>query len=229
MNTPPLKLLSSMATRELLQALLAQYQRMHAVHVIAEADGGVNVLARVRSGEFMDIVVLAQGSIDDLIAEGRLIRETAAEVVRSGVAVAVPAGASHPDISSAQALRQAILAAPSIGYSTGPSGKHLERLFAQWGILDTLRERITIAPAGVPVASLLCNGSIQLGFQQLSEMLGSKGVSVVGPLPREVQSMTTFTGAVSVTSRHPDAAAAVLEFLALPAHAETRVRLGMEA
>lgn len=223
-----LRLLSSMATRELLQTLASDYQRTRPVQVAAEADGGVKVASRVRAGEPLDVVVLARAAIDELLAEGCLLAGSCVDVVRSGIAVAVPSGAGLPDVSTASALRQAVLDAASIAWSTGPSGKHLERTFEGWGIMDSIRGRLTVAPAGLPVASLLAAGSVQLGFQQFSELLGVAGVTILGPLPPEVQVITTFSGALSSSTRHRDEAAGLLRFLASPIHAEIRRRLGME-
>lgn len=217
-----------MATRELLQALLAKYREQTAHCVAAEADGGVKVASRVRAGEAVDIVVLAKSTIEELILEGQLLAGTRTDIARSGVAIAVPAGSPHLDVSSAEAVRQAVLAATSIGYSTGPSGKHLERVFERWGVMETVRNRITVAPAGVPVGTLIAKGAVQLGFQQLSELLGVDGVDILGPLPTDIQVVTTFSGAVSIKSRCPRDANEVLTYLASPIHADLRQRFGMQ-
>jgi molybdate transport system substrate-binding protein len=211
-----------MATRQLLAELGAQFEAQSGLPVILEAVGGVDAAIRVRAGESFDAVVLASNVIDALIAEGHLIGNRI-DVVSSPIAIGVRAGAPHPDISSAEAVKRTVLAASHIGYSTGPSGTYLSRLFEQWGIGDAVKDRIMVAPPGVPVASLVARGEIDLGFQQLSE-LAADGVEVVGMLPPEIQSMTVFAAGVARTSTQPEAARRLIEFLAAPDVAEVKRR-----
>ena len=147
-----MKIISSMATRALLAELAEAAGQALELTVSVESVGGVDAAKRVRAGETFDAVVLASDVIDALIAEGHALPGSRVDLVRSEVAVAVPAGAPVPDISSAAALRQAMLAAPSLGYSTGPSGNALLRYIDSWGLSETLRPRLVQAPAGVPVA-----------------------------------------------------------------------------
>ncbi len=226
-NAPPLRLLSSMATRALMQALVEQYARETGIAARADADGGLKVAARVRSGESADVVVLAATAIEELIGEGLMLQGSKLDLVRSGVAIAVPGGKPSPDVSREDSLKRAVLGAGSIGYSTGPSGRYLEQLFARWGILDSIRSRIRVAPAGTPVASLVASGQVELGFQQLSELLGIPDITIVGPLPDSIQTFTVFAGAVSARSMRQPAAAALLEYLRSPSHAAEVVRFGM--
>ena len=173
--------ISSMATRQLLADLARAHAERSGDTVAIEAVGGVDVARRVQAGEPFDVVVLASDAIDRLIASGHLIGERV-DLVRSPVAIAVRAGAARPDVSSGDAVRRAVLAAPRIGYSTGPSGTHLQRLFERWGIVEQIRSRIVQAPAGVPVATLIARGDVELGFQQLSELMHLDGVDVLGLL-----------------------------------------------
>jgi molybdate transport system substrate-binding protein len=144
------------------------------------------------------------------------------------VAIAVRAGALRPDIGSEEAVKQAVLAATSLSYSTGPSGVQLAKLFERWGIADEIRDRIVQAPPGVPVGKLVAEGQVALGFQQLSEMMNLPGIDVLGPLPAEIQIITTFSAGLSVTSTQPDAVRALLDFMVSPAVAEIKRRNGME-
>ena len=228
MSTQALQLISSMATRKLLDELAAQYTGATGQSVSCSAAGGVDVAKRVRAGEYTDVVVLADNVIDKLIAEGHLLMGSRVDVVRSGVAVAVPATDPVPDLSSEEAVRLAVLAAPTISYSTGPSGVYLEQLFTRWGIFETVKPRIVVPPPGVPVGSLVADGRVALGFQQLSELLGIEGLVVAGPLPPAIQTITVFSGAVSAQSRTPAAAAALLAQLGAPATAAVKQRHGMD-
>ena len=228
MASVPLKLISSMATREILAELIAQYQATTSQTVVAEAAGGVDVAKRVLAGEAVDVVVLAANAIDQLIADGKLLAGSRVDLVKSGVAVAVPAGARRPDISTEDAVKQAVLAAKTLSYSTGPSGVYLLKLFERWGILETIKPRIVQAPPGVPVGSLVAKGEVELGFQQLSELINIKGITVLGPLPPAIQTITTFSAGVSAASENVDAARGLLAFMAAPAAAATKRKQGME-
>ena len=126
------------------------------------------------------------------------------------------------------ALKSAVLAASSLGYSTGPSGVELAKLFERWGIADAIKARIVQAPPGVPVGSLVADGKVELGFQQLSELMHLPGIDVVGPLPAPVQIITTFSAGLSATSTQPEAVQAMLDFMISPAAAEAKRRNGME-
>ena len=214
---------SSMATRQLLSELAAQFERQSDLQVKLEAVGGVDAARRVRAGEPFDLVVLASNVIDALIAEGK-ISGSRVDVVTSPIAVGSRSGATHPDISSAEAVKRAVLAANRIGYSTGPSGTYLAGLFEQWGIGAAVKDRIMIAPPGVPVGSLVASGDIDLGFQQLSELAGTPGVDVIGMLPPEIQSLTTFSAGIGAASPRPDEARRLLAFLASPEANQTKRR-----
>ena len=219
-----------MATKPLLADLVALYKaQAPSVQVHVESVGGVDAAQRVQAGEAFDAVVLASDAIDKLIASGHVLTGSRVDLVHSGVAVAVPAGAPVPDIATQEALRQAVLSARSVGLSTGPSGAQLSRLFERWGIADQIKGRIVQAQPGIPVGALVAQGQVALGFQQLSEMLGVPGITIVGGLPQAVQITTTFSGSVAATSQHPDAVRALLAFCASPACAETKRRHGMDA
>jgi molybdate transport system substrate-binding protein len=197
---------------------VALYQaQASGVHVLVESVGGVDAAKRVQAGEAFDGVVLASDAVDKLIASGHVLAGSRVDLVRSGVAVAVPAGQPVPDISTEAALRAAVLAAPTLGYSTGPSGVQLAKHLEAWGIADTIAPRIVQAKPGVPVGSLVAQGKVALGFQQLSEMLGVQGITIVGGLPPAVEIITTFSGSVSVTSSQADAMRALLTFWQSPA------------
>ena len=229
MPPSPLKLISSMATREVLSELASQYERSSSHPVVTEAAGGVDVAKRVQAGEAVDVVVLASNAIDKLIADGKVLNGSRVDLVRSGVAVAVRAGAQRPDISSEEGVKRAVLAATTLSYSTGPSGVYLEKMFERWGVLEQIRPRIVVPPPGVPVGSLVAGGKVELGFQQLSELMSLQGIDVVGPLPPEIQTITVFSGGVAMSSTQPDAARALLTFMAAPCAVAVKQLHGMES
>lgn len=217
-----------MATRQVLAELVAAYGPLSGASVAIESVGGVDASRRVMAGEVFDLVVLASDAMHKLAAAGKLVPGSVVDLVHSGVAVAVPAGAPQPDIGSEDAVRQAVLAAPTLSYSTGPSGVALAALFERWGIAETVRERIVQAPPGVPVGTLVARGEVALGFQQLSEMLHVPGITVLGPLPPEIQITTTFSAGVCTNAAQPEAARALIAFMASGTAAEAKRRQGME-
>ena len=208
-----LKLISSMATRQLLADLAAQWQRMSGVEVAIESVGGVDAAKRVVAGEAFDGVVLASDAIDKLMAGGHVVAGSRVDLVQSSVAVAVIAGTPVPDISSEDTLRSAIVAAPTIGYSTGPSGVALVKLFEKWGIWGDLQNRIVQAPPGVPVGTLVARGEVMLGFQQLSELMHLDGITVVGTLPEAVSITTIFSAGVCAASNQRENLAELFAFI----------------
>lgn len=224
-----IRVISSMATKGLLADLVALYAEVApGVEVQVESVGGVDAARRVQAGEAFDVVALAANAIDKLSAEGHVVAGSRVDLVHSGVAVAVRAGAPAPDISSEAALKAAVLAARTLGYSTGPSGVALARLFERWGIAEQIRDRIVTAPPGVPVGALVASGEVELGFQQLSELMHLGGIALLGPLPPEIQIVTTFSVGLASASTQPAAVRALFDFLASPATAEAKRRNGME-
>lgn len=210
----PLKLMSSMATREVLRELAQRYERAAGQPIAAEAAGGVDVAKRIEAGEAVDVVVLARNAIDKLIGAGKLLAGSRVDLFNSGVAIAVKAGAAQPPLDTEEAVRRAVLGARSLSYSTGPSGVYLEKLFARWGILEQIRSRIVVPRPGIPVGSLVASGEAELGFQQLSELQSLPGVTVIGPLPAAIQTITTFSGGIGGGSDAQEAARALLTYLA---------------
>jgi molybdate transport system substrate-binding protein len=219
--------ISSMATSALLADLARAYEQQTGALVTIESVGGVDAAKRVQAGEAFDVVFLASDAIDRLIASGHVLGDRI-DLVRSPVAVAVRKGARRPDVSTEAALRAAVLAAPRISYSTGPSGVHLQRLFERWDIAAELAPRTVQAPPGVPVGSLVARGDVDLGFQQLSELMHLEGVDVIGGLPGDAQFITTFAAGVCARSTQTSAVQAMLAFMNSPQVAEVKRRHGME-
>jgi molybdate transport system substrate-binding protein len=226
--TVAIRVISSMATRQVLAELAGAWEQRAGCVARIESVGGVDAARRVQAGEPFDAVVLASDAIDKLVESGAVIAGSKVDLVRSPVAVAVRAGAPQPDITTQESLRRAVLSAGRIGYSTGPSGTALMRLFERWGIADEVQPRLVQAPPGVPVGSLVASGEVALGFQQLSELIHLEGIAIVGPLPDPVQIITTFSGALCAGSSQAEAVRRMLAFMASPDADAAKRRHGME-
>ena len=224
----PLTGISSMATKKVLAEMADAFLRSGGTSASIEAVGGVDAAKRVRAGERFDVVVLASTVIEKLAAEGHLVAGSRVDIVRSGVAVAVRAGAPRPEIGSESALKHAVRRARNLSYSTGPSGDYLVSLFDRWGIAGEIAGRIVVPPPGTPVGSLVADGTVELGFQQLSELLFLPGIDVLGPLPAPIQHLTTFSAGVGARSTRADEARALLAFFVSPATADIKRKNGME-
>ena len=221
--------ISSMATRQVLNELAKAYEQRTDHKVVVESVGGVDAARRVAEGEAFDFVVLAADAIDKLAASGQVLAGSRVDLVQSGVAVAVKSGAARPDISSEEALKRAVLAAATVGYSTGPSGVAVVKLFERWGIAQELQGRLVQAQPGIPVGALVARGEVALGFQQLSELIHLQGIDLLGTMPTAVQINTTFSAGLCTASTQPVAVRALFAFLASPAAEEAKRRNGMEA
>ena len=224
----PIRLISSMATKQVLAELISQYQAESPHAVQLESVGGVDAAKRVQADEAFDVVALASNAIDQLIAAGKVLPGSRVDLAHSGVAIAVRQGAPKIDISSEDSVKAAVLAAKNLSYSTGPSGVQLAKLFERWGIAEEIKGRIVQAPPGVPVGSLVARGEVELGFQQLSELIHLSGIDVLGPLPPAIQITTTFSAGVATSSAQPEVAKALIAFMEAPAAAAAKVAQGME-
>jgi molybdate transport system substrate-binding protein len=228
MTTTTITGISSMATRQLLTDLSRSFEQTAPWKVEIESMGGVDAARIVRDGKAIDVIVLASNVMEKLESDGWIVPGTRADVARSGVAIAVRSGLPHPAIASEDDVKQAVLAAKKISYSTGPSGDHLKRLFERWKIAGQIADRTVEAKPGVPVGQLLARGDADLGFQQLSEFLDVDGIDIVGPLPADIQTITVFTAGVSTRAVHPDGARAYVAHLVSPETRASKEKLGME-
>ena len=219
--------ISSMATRLILGELAQRYGAATGVAVAIKAMGGVDAARQVREGEATDIVILASGPMAKLEAEGHLAAGSIKGFARSGMAIAVREGAPQPDIGDEEAVKRAVLAAKAVCYSTGPSGDHLLQLCAKWGLAAD-DARLVKAPPGIPVGSFVAQGDADLGFQQLSELIHVQGITVLGPLPPEIQNVTVFAAGIASVSKQPDATRDLIAYLTSPETAAVKQAQGME-
>ncbi len=196
MTRIPIKGISSMATRQVLAGLVAVFEQQSGWAVEIESVGGVDAVKRIQSGEAFDMVILASDSIDKLIASGHLLVGSRVDIVCSPISVAIKSGAYRADISTALALKDTLISASSISYSTGPSGVYLAQLFEKMGISEQLKAKTVVPPPGIPVGSLVAKGEVEIGFQQRSELINIEGIEVLGNLPDEVAYITTFSAGI---------------------------------
>lgn len=223
----PLSGISSMATRQLLAELARVNTLEGGTPLMLESVGGVDAVRRVQTGEPFDVIFLASDAIERLIASGDVLADSRVDLVRSQVAVAVKIGAPTVSIATEADVRQAVLIAESVGYSTGPSGSALLALFERWGVTADVQAKLRQAPAGVPVAAMVAIGDVALGFQQRSEMIHAPGILMIGDLPAAIAIVTVFSGGVCCTSKRSDEARALLSAFAAPIHAPIKLLHGM--
>jgi molybdate transport system substrate-binding protein len=217
-----------MATRRILTELSDAYQKKAGQAVAIESVGGVDAAKRVRAEEVFDIVVLADDAMRQLEADGFLKPGSRTGFAKSAMAVAIRAQAKHPDLSSEVSLKAAMLAAKSIGYSTGPSGVHVLNLLKTWGIERAVAGRLVKAPPGIPVGALVARGKAELGFQQLSEFLDVPDIEIAGLLPPEVQSITLFSCGVCANASNEARAREFITYLTSAEAEAPKRRQGME-
>jgi molybdate transport system substrate-binding protein len=221
-----IKGISSMATRQLLAELADTYRSATGQAVAIESVGGVDAAKRIRAGEAFDFAVLASDALGQLETEGSLVAGSIIAIVESPMAMAVRTGRPLPEMPDEDVVRTAMASAGAIGISTGPSGAHVLALARTWGLEDQVKPRIVQAKPGIPVAKLLADGEVELGFQQLSEMLGTPGIEV-RLLPESLQPKTVFAAGLCKAAIHGEAARAFISYLVSAGAADTKRRHGM--
>lgn len=220
-----IKVMASAAFKEAYLELVPQFERATGHKVTNLWVPSVQMMSRLKGGEMVDLVILSAASLDELIKGG--IVGSRVDLARSGVGMAVRAGAPKPDISSGEALKRAVLAAKSVVYSTGPSGIYLAGLFERMGIADKVEPKLKQVQ-GEPAGASVARGEAEIGFQQMSELLPVPGIDIVGPLPPDVQTVTTFSAGLHIKAKAPDAAKNLIAFLTSPAAAPVIRKKGME-
>jgi molybdate transport system substrate-binding protein len=220
--------LCSVALKEAYLELLPQFEKESGHKVTATWTGTSDMMKRLKAGEVFDMVLIASDSLEELTDTGKVMAGSRVDIARSGVGVAVKSGAQKPDISSPEALKRALLAAKSIGISSGPSGVYLSDLFARMGVLEELKPKFKVPPSGAPVGELVAKGEAEIGFQQISELVHVPGIDYIGPLPPEIQRMTTFSAGIHPDAKEPEAAQAWMKFLSSAEAAPVLRRHGLE-
>jgi molybdate transport system substrate-binding protein len=223
-----IKVLGSPGTRAPYTLLMPGFEAASGHKVTTAWGGVVAVTKRVADGETADVIMLPSPQIDELIKLGKLVPGTKVNVATSGIGVAIRAGAPRIDASTQDGIREALLKARTIAYSTGPSGVHIERLIAKWGLTAELRAKIVPPIPNVPIGEIVARGDADIGFQQISELLPVKGIDYLGPLPPAIQETTVFSAAVHTAAGDVDAARALLAYITAPEAAVVIRKTGME-
>jgi molybdate transport system substrate-binding protein len=223
-----IRVLSTQATEEAYRELVPQFEKASGHKVATVFTGTLDANKRLAAGESYDLLIMSAPSIDEHIKSGKVAAGSRVDLAKSGVGVGVKAGAPKPDISTTEALKKTLLAAKSIGYSTGPSGVYMIGLFQRLGIADEIKPKLKQTPTGVFVGGIIASGEAEIGFQQVSELSHFAGVDYIGPLPADVQRFTTFSSAIMAGAKEADAAKALVKFITSPDAAAAFKKRGME-
>ena len=207
-----LKVWTARAIATVLAEIGPEFERTTGYRLSITSDLPPAFARRFSAGEPFDVIVSGSATIDEWSKAGRILPETRTDIARSGIGVEVKAGAAKPDISSVEAFKRALLAAKSIAFLRVGSGIHVAGLVDRLGIAEAIKAKVT-RPESDIVSELVAKGEVELGIVVITQILTTPGVELVGPLPSEVQSYVTFTGAVSATSKTPEAARQLITFL----------------
>jgi len=214
-------------------ALMPQLERLTKARIVTASTsigtGEASIPNRLKRGEVVDIVIVAEGVLRQFVTDGLVLAEGVVVIARSGMAMAVREGAPKPDISSVDALRRTLLQAKSIGYSASESGKYFTgELVQRLGIADQVLPKSRLVGGGERVGAVVARGELEIGFQQISELLPVQGIAHITPLPPEVQKVSSFAAGVAASSPDKARARSVIEFLASPEASKAIANSGLE-
>lgn len=211
-----IRMLSTLGLMGAMRSLSSAFEAAYGIHVDADFAPTLALLKRLGDGEAADLVILTREGLDELIREGRVIADSAADLARSYVGIAVRAGHVHPDIGSEAALRKTLLAARSVAYSRlGASGVYFSQLIVRMRIAAEINAKATVVEQGF-TAERLVTGEADLAVQQISELKQVDGIEVVGPVPHDLQTPAVFSAGRMASAKHADAADRLLRYLASP-------------
>jgi molybdate transport system substrate-binding protein len=214
-----IKVLSAGAVRSVVTELAQAFEK-ETGHTVSLAFGTVGVTRKRLATEPADVVIMSDVAIEESSKDGSLVAGSRADIARTGMGVGVRDGAPRPDISTSEAFKQALLAAKSLTYvdpaQGATSGIHFAGVLQKFGIADAVKPKTTLVPGGYP-AELVAKGEVEMVVHQISEIVPVKGVTLVGPLPKDVQKVTIYSAGIATKAAAPDAARAFVAFLASPA------------
>ncbi len=227
LHAAEIEVMLSAAFREAYIELVPGFERASGHKVTSLWCPSVQMMQRLKDGEIVDMMILSAAALDEIIHAGLVAPEDRFDLATCGVGVAVRAGAPKPDISSAEALKRAVMAAKSVAYSTGPSGVYLAGLFERMGIGDAVKAKLKVSQ-GEPAGAIVARGEAEIGFQQMSELMPVPGIDLLGPLPPEIQEITTFSAGIHVRASQAEATRALVKHFKSAQAAPVIKRNGME-
>ena len=209
-----MKVLCTNGVKSLMLDLASAFERTNGAPVAITWGSAGNLVKDLDAGAGGDLIVVTDEAIEDLITRGKVVGSRV-DLARSGIGVAVRKGENMPDIGSPEALKRVLLAAKSVAHSrSGMSGIYFPTVLARLGIADEMKPKIVMPEAGTPVGEIVASGEAEIGIQQLSELIPVAGIEIVGPLPPSLQKITTFSAGVLAAAAEPEAAKALLQFVA---------------
>jgi molybdate transport system substrate-binding protein len=218
-----IRVLSTTAMKMVFEELSPRFERETGDRLAVTLGPSLVLEKRVGEGEAADVAILTGPGAKDLARRGKLVAASLTDVARSSIGIAVPKGAPKPDLSSAESFKRAMLAATSVALSKpvggGASGAHMAKVFEQLGITEAMAAKAKYGAGGAAglAGLVVLRGEADIGIQQMAELIAVDGIDVVGPLPKEIQSVTQFTAAIPANASHADAGRALIGFLATPA------------
>jgi molybdate transport system substrate-binding protein len=211
-----IRMLSTLGLMGAMRSLSSAFEDATGIHIDADFAPTLALLKRLRDGEAADLVILTREGLDEMIGEGRVVAESAADLARSFVGIAVRAGQVHPTISSEATLRKTLLAARSVAYSRlGASGVYFAQLIVRMGIAAEISAKAAIVEQGF-TAERLVSGEADLAVQQISELKQVEGIEVIGPIPHDLQTPAVFSAGRMASAKRADAVDRLLRYLASP-------------
>lgn len=223
-----IKVIAANAIKEGYSEIVAAFEKASGHKVATTWAGTVNATKRINDGEIYDLIIIGSDNVDGLIRAGKLAAGSRSDFAKVGVGVGLRQGLLKPDVSTPDAVKAAVLSAKSVTYSGGPSGAYVVEMLKKMGIADQIASKVKQPSSGAEVAALLARGEADLGFAQVSEMIGVAGVVDLGPLPAAIQNYTIYAIGQHTAAPAADAARALVRRLCAPGAAAAKRKMGME-
>jgi molybdate transport system substrate-binding protein len=232
--THDIRIMTSGAFTAALLELIPSVERLTGGKVVVASTsigtGENSIPNRLRRGEFVDVVIVADKLLKEFIRDGLVLSETYTPVARSAIGMAVRAGAPVPDIGTAEKLKHTLLQAKSIAYSASVSGQYVTtELYQRLGIADEVIGKSRLIGGGERVGAVVARGEAEIGFQQISELIPVPGIAHITPLPPEVQKVSLFSAGVAASTGDADLARSVIRFFSSPDAAPAITKSGLES
>jgi molybdate transport system substrate-binding protein len=232
--TSEIKVLATTAMKTSLDELAPEFERATGTTLSFSFGPSARIARMVADGDAHDVAIVTDHGHDDLTKQGRLVPGIRKDIAKSAMALAVQKGAARPDISSAEKFKEALLAAKSLGMSNpvggGQSGANLIKIFDKLGIAEAMKTKAFYGPGGPAglIGNYLVRKEVEIGIQQLPELMAVPGIDIIGPLPPDVQIMTVFSAGLSANAKNVEGAKALIDFLTTPKAAAVIKAKGME-